>query len=117
MNPEWKAKWLTALRSGKYKQGHGALRCVNGQEITHCCLGVLGDLMNPNGWLRPKGDWNNGNNVRGFKRQGHTATDYLPADLQDRAGLFHEDQEWLASLNDDNGLTFDEIADRIEQDL
>lgn len=30
-------KWLTALRSGKYKQGYGRLYDGNG----YCCLGVL----------------------------------------------------------------------------
>ena len=40
MNEEIKALWLTALRSGDYKQGKGALN-KNGK---FCCLGVLCDL-------------------------------------------------------------------------
>ena len=40
MNPEMKAKWVEALRSGEYKQGKGALR----REGMFCCLGVLCDL-------------------------------------------------------------------------
>ena len=36
LNPEAKAKWVAALRSGKYKQGHGRLR----DGDTFCCLGV-----------------------------------------------------------------------------
>ena len=53
MNPEWKAKWLTALRSGEYKQCQGRLRHTdfNG-EHSYCCLGVLGHLMNPKGWRK-----------------------------------------------------------------
>lgn len=31
-------KWLTALRSGEYKQGYGSLQDQNGG---YCCLGVL----------------------------------------------------------------------------
>ena len=40
MNPEIKAKWVAALRSGEYKQGRGQLR----SEDLFCCLGVLCDL-------------------------------------------------------------------------
>jgi hypothetical protein len=40
MNPEVKARWVAALRSGEYKQGKGALRLNN----KFCCLGVLCDL-------------------------------------------------------------------------
>lgn len=46
MQPEWKAKWLDALKSGEYLQGRGRL-CVGGQ---YCCLGVLAEIM---GALRP----------------------------------------------------------------
>jgi hypothetical protein len=40
MNKEVKAKWVAALRSGKYEQGDGAL-LMDGK---FCCLGVLCDL-------------------------------------------------------------------------
>ncbi len=40
MNSVIKAKWLNALRSGKYKQGTRALR----SKDKYCCLGVLSDL-------------------------------------------------------------------------
>lgn len=40
MNPEIKAKWVAALRSGEYKQGRGQLRIGD----RFCCLGVLCDL-------------------------------------------------------------------------
>jgi hypothetical protein len=42
MNPEWKAKWVAALRSGEYKQGRHFLRKI---DDTFCCLGVLCDLV------------------------------------------------------------------------
>jgi hypothetical protein len=42
MNPEIKAMWVSALRSGNYKQGHGSLRNTDNE---YCCLGVLCDLM------------------------------------------------------------------------
>lgn len=37
MNKEIKIKWVTALRSGKYKQGKKALNINNN---FFCCLGV-----------------------------------------------------------------------------
>lgn len=40
MNPEIKAKWVAALRSGEYKQGRAYLRF----DGAHCCLGVLCEL-------------------------------------------------------------------------
>ncbi len=46
MNSEIKAKWLEALRSGKYVQGHRRLRRVTDLgKVTHCCLGVLCEVM------------------------------------------------------------------------
>lgn len=39
MNKKLKAKWVKALRSGKYKQGRGQL--YNPKTKRYCCLGVL----------------------------------------------------------------------------
>lgn len=41
MNPEIKALWVAALRSGEYKQCRDRLRT---EENTFCCLGVLCNL-------------------------------------------------------------------------
>ena len=41
MNQEIKNRWVSALRSGEYKQGKGALCSINNE---YCCLGVLSDL-------------------------------------------------------------------------
>lgn len=40
MDPELKAKWLDALRSGNYKQARGQLAIGGG----FCCLGVLNEI-------------------------------------------------------------------------
>lgn len=42
MDPELKTQWITALRSGDYKQGRFALKNVDpGKDDVYCCLGVL----------------------------------------------------------------------------
>jgi len=47
MSPELKVGWVAALRSDEYEQGRGGLRDSEGG---HCCIGVLADLIDPNGW-------------------------------------------------------------------
>ena len=46
MDKTLKKKWLEALRSGEYKKGRRFLR----KDGAYCCLGVLSDLMDPEGW-------------------------------------------------------------------
>lgn len=40
--PDFKIKWLEALRSGKFK--HGKFRLYNPLDDAYCCLGVAGIL-------------------------------------------------------------------------
>jgi hypothetical protein len=58
MNAEIKAKWVAALRSGKYAQTRGALCNTkvaedHKQVLSYCCLGVLCDITYPNQWAEP----------------------------------------------------------------
>lgn len=103
MNAELKAKWVEALRSGKYKQGRDGLRSTSGQ---HCCLGVLCDVINPAGWSSP----------REFIFEGDQREMFLPDALAKRFGIEFETQSELAALNDD-GTPFAAIADWIEQNI
>src|SRR6478752_1443394 len=41
MDPEVKARWVKALKSGDYQQAEGALV----KDARHCCLGVLCDMF------------------------------------------------------------------------
>ncbi len=41
MNPEIKQKWIERLRSGKYQQGVGTLKC---DRDKYCCLGILCEM-------------------------------------------------------------------------
>lgn len=109
MNPEVKAKWLEALRSGKYKQGDSALH--KGEQF--CCLGVLCDIAVQSGIV--KTDINHDDEVVYDGR-----ADYLPLSVQEWAGLPNENGDYdryassLADQNDE-GATFTEIADIIEK--
>ena len=44
-----KARWVKALRSGKFKQSTGTLKDVNnsGDVVGYCCLGVLCAISKP----------------------------------------------------------------------
>lgn len=136
MDQQIKAEWVAALRSGEYKQGIHLLK----QDDKFCCLGVLCDLHRKahqeggeddivNRWFptrNPEMD-----NAPCFSyRYGNTTS--LPGAVVDWCGLHScdppvqriasfEDQDvtldGTLSLFNDQGLTFNQIADIIEQQL
>ena len=112
MNPEIRAQWCAALRSGDYPQGKQQLRAPGG----YCCLGVLSELAVKAEALGPpvydaEHEWwtYNGRN------------NYLPEAVMEWSGLgdcnpevwFRGEFTWLAKIND-GGATFAEIADLID---
>jgi len=103
MNPEVKTKWVAALRSGEYKQGHYRLRSKLNE---FCCLGVLCEVV---GLIEAK----DGSEYMHY--DGWTA--YLPTPIASAAEVSRDTQEELAMLNDAQGLSFGEIADWIESRL
>lgn len=107
MNPIVKEQWIAALRSGQYKQTNGHLRDENG----FCCLGVLCDLHSQEYDYK----WNDGWYIDDNK--------VLPKKVAKWAGLSayvsngsypNFGHECLAQDND-NGKTFEEIAQIIEE--
>lgn len=127
MNPEIKAQWVAALRSGEYEQAKGVLSIqqpVIDPKWRHCCLGVLCDLAVKAGLpLTVTEDDSLTNAALERSYDGQTAA--LPHSVMEWAGLddifpvvFIEqgDAADLAALND-NGKTFPEIADLIEASL
>lgn len=122
MNSKVKAQWLAALRSGEYEQGGGALR----QGNSFCCLGVLCDLAAKQG----VGNWIPSPDVHGFLTPGDgRASGALPPAVVQWAGLRSNvahipggvryaigtrESSTLVLLND-NGYTFAQIADIIEE--
>lgn len=124
MNPEIKAQWVAALRSGEYRKGTGALR---DSDDNFCCLGVLCDLAAKAG----VGEWSGSGPVRlgaiRFKGQGDLEweRDTLPLSVQAWSGLGRSNPVAtietgegvpLAELND-NGAQFARLADLIEESL
>jgi hypothetical protein len=112
---ELRKKWVSALRSGEYRQGRGALVDDLDGPLSHCCLGVACDVMgiplvrqaggclqyvDPDdgigewGWLTPSV----------MRRLG----------LRTSLGGISGDRT-LAKLNDE-GKSFSEIADIIESE-
>lgn len=105
MNPEWKEKWIKALRSGEYEQGVNRLK----RDGKFCCLGVLCDISGMAEW--------EGNAYMGNES-------ILPYELAEKMGI----TPWgdlafgltfgltLTHLND-SGRSFGDIADIIEKEL
>lgn len=103
--------WITALRSGMYTQTTGVLQDAKG----HCCLGVACKVLIPEGQIK-------------FKRIGLELTNFLygnePSDqplaptwlkkINDDFGDKNEGYH-LIYLNDNDELTFIEIADLLER--
>jgi len=95
MNKTIKAKWVAALRSGKYKRAEGVMRKGTASNPEgFCCLGVLCDVVGQ----------------KRFKAQStfsNPAINHL---------LPHNVRQRLGYMND-GGKTFKEIANYIEQNL
>lgn len=103
MDPEWKAKWLEALRSGRYEQGQGYLK---NKKNKFCCLGVLCDLVDPTKWAYTYSAMS--------YEESRTWLPYSIKDMTRLVQMLVEDQ--LASMND-QGISFKEIANYIEENL
>lgn len=91
---EFKEKWVAALRSGEFKQGRGALY-KNGK---YCCLGVA-------------------DKIEGYEPD---ARDSILKHHENVPEIIRGDTELtarLATMNDEGGKSFSEIADYIEQNL
>lgn len=112
MNPEIRARWCEALRSGTYQQG----RCYLRQGDKYCCLGVLEELR-----LKEVGsDW-----IIDWKSEAI----YVPQDDPEHQCVLSDSTvEWagleshspyvndraLHAYNDLENKTFAEIADIID---
>lgn len=110
MNKEIKAKWLAALRNGAYKQTTKHLR----DDTGFCCLGVLCDVIDPSKWT-PEGSYENSKQLppESIVKLAELSYKNPTVEIKKQRGTTLRE---LAALND-NGYTFLQIADLIEQQL
>ena len=110
IDPEFKAKWLEALRSGRYPQTREKLR----DKVGFCCLGVACDISG-------KGTWKASLSSKG--QQVFVISPYsssktcIPSPLREEIGLTEAEHKSLANLNDIRKATFSAIAVWIERNL
>jgi hypothetical protein len=125
MDPDRKAEWVAALRSGEYVQGRDALHVRHGGVSRFCCLGVACDLAEKAGIVRA----DESTVFRGRTRYVavEDATDgsgsLLPIAVADWLGVSRNPlvtregrPASLSTLNDMN-IPFSIIADLIEEQL
>lgn len=130
MNPEVKAQWITALRSGEYAQGRGRLErtpVTENQPSQFCCLGVLCDLAVKAGIATRTVAHGMGTFQGGSDE--FRSNNYLPPSVQQWAGLNSQNPRVeivegefsrpisLADANDDLNYDFNQIADLVERNL
>ena len=108
--------WIKALRSGDYKQGRGQLEDNKGR---FCCLGVLCDLAIKDG-VKINREIGHYNNLFTYD----TNTGSLPDKVMKWSGLKTSDGTYkyysdtiraLWRHNDEGRMSFEEIADIIEE--
>ncbi len=114
MNPEIKAKWLEALRSGKYNQGENMLHRKDDEGKSYfCCLGVLCAIEGVSSELVSHNDIG----PYYLFTEEDFSSPFMPGlNWLDSRGINDHEANKLASMND-NGGSFEEIADYIERYL
>jgi len=102
-------QWVSALRSGDYKQIRGTLKGEHPEGGTgYCCLGVLSEIM---GYEVEKQGIIEGS-LSEYSSEG-------PSDIYDdfRNIIGSDRVDALVHYNDETDLDFKEIADYIEKEL
>lgn len=113
MDPETKAEWVTALRSGKYRQAKEALAYLKNKRYSYCCLGVLCNL-DTRVDRQVADSWGSVQFVMGDE----VFDDGEPSVAFRRSvGLSDGAMQHLIHMNDNEGKSFEEIADWIEERL
>jgi len=107
-------RWIDALRSGKYNQTRGFLRTPEGFDA----MGVLLDIIDPEGWgepFTPAENWANGKAYIPYKLDGNLYTFQLPYAVADDLGFYDSDMFKLIDFNDKRCWDFEQIADYLER--
>lgn len=136
MNKDIARRWVEALRSGRFEQTKGALaRKLDNGKVGYCCLGVLCELAVEENVIPSKvappeytdrfvfgtGDMMPGVEVDTWASAGGLddryrlpVSDEIAEDLREAGITVRHNMAFLPELNDNLGLTFNEIADLIE---
>ena len=132
MDKEVKELWLTALRSGEYQQGKGALvhRGQGQGQDQFCCLGVLCDLAekagvvrrNPSGYPYGSDSYGEDRDIGGLPAEVMlwSGISFCEGELSepvpnpDPISNLVENGRTLIVLNDTFNYTFEQIANVIE---
>ena len=115
MRPSVKTRWIRALRSDKYKQTTSILR--DGPGEGYCCLGVLCDIIDPEGWGAESDDYDYEDYESKWTYKGDVEEDTLPVSLRKRLNIENQHVETLINMNDTENKSFTEIADWIQENL
>lgn len=107
MDKAIKAKWIEALRSGRYGQTQYRLQSPDGNA--YCCLGVLENCI--------LGVVYDANYRVGDADDAPDDVVNMQAESLQKAGLHQRDCGPLIEMNDRKGANFLEIADYIEANL
>lgn len=104
---EFAEKWVRELRSGKYKQIQNTL-CKDGG---YCCLGVAGKMVGLSDEL-----------MRDYDDLFYTAIpqDKFPSQFFENGSDYPHEKDMqavFAELNDEQKMSFNQIADWIEQNV
>lgn len=132
MNKELVKDWVAALRSGDYQQGRQALR---NKDNEFCCLGVLCDIskeilsldwelnsdeevytMEKNEGVLPDSVWEYLGKDTDSKVTISITNSKIPKIVIDSL-LFPLSSIYLVTLNDQYKLSFNQIADIIEEEF
>lgn len=118
MKPAIKQKWLSALRSGMYKQCDGFLAVPAGEKGTSakpefCVLGVLAEIS---GVPRELDEEEGCYKFKFGKTSRSESTGFPSADFAKKVGMSPSTMSKLYERND-SGESFKELADYIEENL
>lgn len=110
LNKAFKAKWLKALRSGRYEQTISELRVGTRRDgFGYCCLGVACNIMDRH-WKISNGD------VTYSHKYSEPGYESLSLAFLKQINLSHKQESKLITMNDE-GKSFNQIADYIERYL
>lgn len=109
LDPEKKRVWLEALRSKNYTQGNQTLKNHRGY---FCCLGVYADAVEHVEWKKEVNSNPDQGSFEYFVYDQETYSGSLPNYMVDEKA-----QPSLMAMNDSESLSFNEIADWVEENL